>query len=440
MTATAVAPRSRPPFRQTFRALHNRNYRLFWIGQLISQTGTWMQQIAQAWLILQLTNSPLALGALTTVRFAPILLFSLFGGVYADRFPKRRTLLCTQTVMLLQAAAMAVLTWTGLINIPELYVLSIISGLAVALDNPTRQAFVVELVGREDVPNAVALNSTLFNTTRIIGPAISGVLIATVGMAACFGLNAVSYLAVLLGLVLIRTDQLFVGRAPRERRNIFAEIGEGLRYASRTPDVVLVLILMAVIGTFGYNNSVLLPLIAQDVLHTGAAGFGSLTSAMGVGSLIAALGIAYFNRSTRAILLVGAAGFCLLLGAVGLSSQLLLTILFLVGLGVCSIVFTATANTRLQLVSRPEFRGRIMSMYMLLFAGTTPIGSLIVGSLAERFGVQLAVIQLAVICALGVVGAAVFARRRLHDAPDVPAVPTVAHATSGATATGAVAD
>jgi MFS family permease len=440
MTATAAGPRSRPPLLSTFRSLRNRNYRLFWIGQLISKTGSWMQQIALSWLILQMTNSPLALGALTTVRFAPILVFSLFGGVFADRFPKRRTLIWTQATMLVQGAAMTMLTATHLINIPEIFVLSIIMGLATAMDNPTRQAFVVELVGRNDVPNAVALNSTLFNTTRIVGPAIGGVLIATVGMAVCFGIDAVSYLAVLIGLVMIRSDQLFVDQRPRQRRNVFAEIGEGLRYAARTPDAVLVLMMMAVIGTFGYNFSVILPLIAQDVLHTGAAGFGTLTSAMGIGSLVAALGIAYVDRPTRRALIVGAIGFCVLLGAVAVAGHMIVALLVLIGLGVCSIVFTATANTRLQLVSRPEFRGRVMSMYMLLFAGTTPIGSLIVGSLADRQGVQTAIMELAIVCAIGIAGAMVYAHRRLQGIPEVPVMSAIAPAASGSVASGSVAD
>jgi MFS family permease len=364
---------------RTFRALRNPNYRLYWLGQLVSLTGTWMQRIAQSWLVLQLTHSPLALGTITTVQFTPILLFSLFGGVLADRAPKRRLLVCTQSVMALQALAFAALIASGQIRLFEVYLLAAVLGVANALDNPTRQAFVVELVGKDDLPNAVALNSTLFNTSRIAGPAVGGLLIATIGLAGCFFLNALSFLAVIGGLLLMDPARFFAGR-PSRRGSVARQIGEGLRYAVTTPDIALVVLLMGVLGTFGYNFTVVLPLLARDVLHTGAAGFGGLTAAMGLGSLAAALGVAYHGRATRRVLLIGAGGFSLLLGAVALSRWWLVTIPLLVALGLCSIVFTTTANTRLQLVAEPALRGRVMSIYMLLFAGTTPFGSLIIGA------------------------------------------------------------
>src|SRR5207248_4939744 len=290
----------RPALARTFRALRNPNYRLYWLGQLVSLTGTWMQRIAQSWLVLQLTHSPLALGTVTTVQFTPILLFSLFGGVLADRAPKRRLLVCTQTVMALQALAFAVLIASGQIRLFEVYILAAVLGVANALDNPTRQAFVVELVGKEDLPNAVALNSTLFNTSRIAGPAVGGVLIATIGLAGCFYLNALSFLAVIGGLLLMDPARFFAGR-PSRRGNVARQIGEGLRYAVTTPDIALVVLLMGVLGTFGYNFTVVLPLLARDVLHSGAAGFGALTAAMGLGSLAAALGVAYHGRATRRV-------------------------------------------------------------------------------------------------------------------------------------------
>ena len=400
----------RPALARTFRALRNPNYRLYWSGQLVSLTGTWMQRIAQSWLVLQLTHSPLALGTVTTVQFAPILLFSLFGGVLADRAPKRQLLVCTQAVMGVQALAFALLISSGQIQLFQVYLLAAVLGIANALDNPTRQAFVVELVGQGDLPNAVALNSMVFNSSRIVGPAVGGLLIATVGLAGCFYLNAASYLAVIAGLLLMNPARFFAGR-PSKRGNVARQIGEGLRYALTTPDIALVVLLMGVLGTFGYNFTVILPLIARDVLHTGAAGFGTLTSAMGVGSLAAAFGVAYHGRATRRTLLVGAAGFSLLLAAVGLSRWWPLTIPLLVALGLCSIVFTTTANTRLQLVADPAFRGRVMSIYMLLFAGTTPIGSFVIGALAERGGVQAAVVEAAAICGLGVVVGLLYLRR-----------------------------
>lgn len=401
---------ARPPLREAFRALRNPNYRLFWAGQLTSLTGTWMQRIAQAWLVLRLTDSPLALGTVTAIQFTPILLFSLVGGALADRFPKRRVLLVTQAVMLLQAATLAALTATGLIQLWHIYCLAAVLGLASAIDNPTRQSFVVEMVGTNDLQNAVALNSAQFNTARILGPALGGVVIATAGVAGCFALNTASYLAVIAGLLLMRAERLFAP-APAKKGRLLSQIGEGLRYAATTPDVALVVLLLAVIGTFGYNFTLILPLIAQYVLGEGPVGFGLLASAMGAGSLGAALGLAIAGRPTRRTLLAGAAGFSLLLASVGLSRWLPLTLLLLVGLGLCSIVFQATANTRLQLVTPPPLRGRVMGLYALLFAGTTPIGSLVVGTAAERFGVQAAVVGAAALCAAGVVAGLLYARR-----------------------------
>lgn len=395
---------------RTFHSLRNRNYRLYWIGQVVSLSGTWMQRIAQAWLVLQLTQSPFALGTVTAMQFTPILLLSLFGGVLADRVPKWRFLLLTQTTMAIQALVMAILVSTGTIQLFHIYILAAILGIANALDMPTRQSFVIELVGRDDLPNAVALNSTIFNASRIIGPALGGLLIAAIGVAGCFYLNALSFLGVIGGLLLMDPGKFFAGRPARGGR-MLGQIGEGLRYAATTPDAALPLLLMAILGTFGYNFTVILPLIADEVLHMGAIGFGVLTAAMGVGSLLAALGVAYRGRATRKSLLTGAAGFSTALFLVALSNWWWLTIPLLVGLGLFSIVFSATATTRLQLVAPGDMRGRVMSIYQLLFAGTTPIGSLIIGWLAERGGVQRAVAIVAGVCGLGVFAALAYIRR-----------------------------
>lgn len=395
---------------RTFRALQNRNYRLYWCGQVVSLSGTWMQRIAQAWLVLQLTHSPFALGTVTTIQFTPILLFSLFGGVLADRVPKWRFLLLTQSIMAVQALVLAILISTGQIQLFHIYILAAILGVASVLDGPTRQAFVIELVGREDLPNAVALNSTIFNTSRILGPGIGGLLIAGVGVAGCFYLNAISFFGVIGGLLLMNPKRFFPARPMRDGK-VLQQIGAGLRYAVTTPDAALPLLLMGILGIFGYNFTVLLPLIGDEVLHSGAIGFGVLTAAMGIGSLLAALGVAYRGRATRQTLLIGAAGFSVLLFAVGLSHWWALTLPLLVALGVCSITFSATASTRLQLVAPGDMRGRIMSIYQLLFAGTTPFGSLIIGGLAERWGVQQATMLVAVICGLGVLVAFAYLRR-----------------------------
>ncbi len=404
---------SRAPLRRAFRAFRNPNYRLFWFGQLVSLTGTWMQSVAQAWLVLRLTGSPLALGTVTLVQTTPFLLFSLFGGVIADRVRKRRLLLMTQSVMALDAFTLATLTASGRVTLPAIYVLVGLMGLANAVDNPTRQAFVSEMVGPDDLPNAVALNSTLFNSARLVGPALGGVTIAALGVAGCFYLNAVSFLAVIGGLLLMRPERFFSTARPA-RGHVLRQIGEGLSYAVRTPDVALVVLLMAVIGTFGYNFQVIMPLLARFVLHTGPAGFGALTSAVAAGSLVGSLAIAYTGRARWQTLLMGAAGFSALLFAVALSRVWLVSMALLVALGMCSIVFTATANTRLQLTTPPHLRGRVLSIYTLLFMGSTPLGSLIIGTLAERLGVQPAVAGLAAVCGVGVAGGLVYARRMRH--------------------------
>src|SRR5262245_55977502 len=299
-------------FGRTFQSLTNRNYRLYWFGQVVSMSGTWMQRIAQAWLVLQLTNSPLALGTVTTIQFTPILLFSLFGGVLADRLPKWRFITCTQTIMAMQALTLAILVGTGRIQLYQIYLLAAVLGVASALDMPTRQSFVAELVGRDALPNAVALNSTIMNVSRILGPALGGVLIAAIGVAGCFYFNAASFLAVIGGLLLMDPKKFYPSR-PIKRGHVLGQIGEGLRYAVVTPDAALPLLLMGVLGTFGYNFTVLLPLIADEVLHSGPSGFGVLTSAMGLGSLLAALGVAYRGKATRRTLMLSAAGFSILL-------------------------------------------------------------------------------------------------------------------------------
>jgi MFS family permease len=413
--AAAPARKKRPPLKQAFRALKNTNYRYFWCGQVISMVGTWMQRIAQAWLVLKLTNSPLALGIVTACQTLPVLCFSLFGGVIADRVPKRRLIIATQAVMLAQASILALLTATGWINLYEMYVLAAILGSATAIDNPTRQAFVKEMVGLDDVPNAVALNSIVMNTARLVGPALGGITIAAIGVAGCFTLNAVSFIAVIGGLLLMNPAKFYEIPTPPHGK-VFAQIGEGLRYAVRTPDVALVMILMGVIGTFGYNFTVVLPLIAEYVLRAGPAGFGTLTSAMAVGSLIAAFGIAYSGKVSRRTLLIGAAGFSILLLCLALTSAWLAAIPVLVALGLFSIVFTTTANSRLQIVTPPQLRGRVMSLYTMLFLGSTPIGSVVLGTLAEHQGVRVAVGEVAIICGLGTIAGFLYSRAH-HTEP-----------------------
>lgn len=425
MTARSTSPDmpATPPGRlrgrlgTTLSSLHHRNYRLFWVGQLLSLVGTWMADVALAWLVLELTESSLRLGAVMTVRFAPTLLFSLFGGVLADRIPKRRILAAAQSVLLLQSLVLAGLTSAGAITVTFVFVLAAVRGIAEAADLPTRQAFVMELVGPADVQNAVALNSTLFNTARIIGPAIGGVIISTSGVAACFWLNTVSFVPVLVAFALMRPQEFHPVSRPR-RGSMFRQLGEGIRYAARTPDVVLILGLVAVIGTFGYNFTVMLPLLARYAYGSGPQGLGRLTAALGVGSLLAAVYAASRGRPTRRAVLVGAAGFGVALLLVGLAPGEWAAVVLLAGVGLCGILFHTTANSRLQLIVPGELRGRVMSIYITLFVGTTPIGSMVVGLLAARSGIRAAVVEVGGVCLAGVAVGLLFALRLRRRVPN----------------------
>jgi MFS family permease len=409
----------RPPLSQTFRALQNANFRLYWIGQVISSVGTWMQRVAQAWLVLRLTNSPLALGIATASQTAPVLLLALFGGVLADRVPKRRLLLITQTVMLVQASLFALLTVGGWIQPLSIYFLAALWGTANAVDYPTRQSFVKEMVGPADVPNAVALTSLVMNSARLVGPALAGLTIAAFGVSVCFALNAVSFLAVIGALLLMRPERFYEVPMP-SRGRIFAQIGEGLRYAARTPDIAVVMLLTVVFGIFGYNFDIILPLIARFVLHAGPVGFGALSSAIAVGSLFGALRIAYSGAATQLMLFSGAAGFSALLFCLALSDRWLITVPALVILGGFSITFFTTSTSRVQLIVRPELRGRVMSLYAFLDLGPAPIGSLLLGTLARNLGVRPAVGAFAVACALGTLVSWLYIRQqRAQPAPSV---------------------
>jgi MFS family permease len=395
---------------KTFRALKHRDFRLFWSGQVVSNTGTWAQSIAQAWLVLRLTAPPPALGTVPLPQALPVRLLGLFGGVIADRFPKRRLLLVTQLGMLCQAILLGTLTLTGLIQLWHVYLLALSLGVMNALDNPTRQTLVSELVPSDDLPNAIALNSLSFNTSRLLGPSLGGVTIAVIGVAGCFFLNAVSFLGVVASLLLIRSRPSEAG-VSRRRGAILSQIGEGLRYAYRTPDVLFAVILMGAIGCFGYNFQTILPLIAEYVLNADAAAFGLLTSSMALGSVGSALLMASRGRVSRRRIFLGAIGFTILLFCVsfGSSWEVLLPLLML--LGAFSILFGSSVSAHLQTVTPPALRGRVMSIYTLLFLGSTPIGSMIVGTLAEKQGVRAAIAEMATVCAVGVIAGLIYASR-----------------------------
>ncbi len=381
-------------------ALRHRNFRLFWFGQLISLVGTWMQSIAQAWLVLLLTGDPFWLGIVAAVQFLPVLVLGLFGGIVADLLPKRRTLVGTQVASMVLAFTLALLSFTGVVQVWHVLVLGAGLGLVNAVDMPTRQSFVIEMVGREDVGNAVGLNSAIFNAARIVGPALAGLLIGAFGVTAPFALNGLSYLAVIAGLLMIRESELqrtVLMTRPRSARDIGANLAEGLRYVRRTPSVLLAVSVVGVVATVGMNFNVLVPALAQAVLHVGATGLGFLMGAMGVGSLAAALSVAAMRRPRIRILLFGAftlGALEIVLAAVDALPPALVfpaALVAIFGAGAGGIAMAATANATIQLAVPDPLRGRVMAVYTTVFAGSTPIGGLIAGWLASTFGTPVAI-------------------------------------------------
>jgi len=378
------------------RSLRVRNYRLYASGQLISLTGTWAQRVAQDWLVLQLTNSGTALGVVTALQFAPSLLLSLYGGALADRGDKRRLLLATQTGIAVTALVLGLLDVTGVVRIWQVLALAAILGVVSALDTPIRQSFVVEMVGPEDLPNAVALNATTFNLARIIGPAIAGVVISAFGTGWAFLGNAASSIAVLTGLSLMRTAELFpsrpVDRAPGQYR-------AALRYVRNRSDLVLPMVLIFVLGTFGYNYQITIALIAKQVFHRGADSFGLLSTALAIGATGGALAATLRrNRPTRLFLLLAATGFSLAEILAALMPGFGLTALALLPAGFTMITMAQAANATVQLGVEPTMRGRVMGLYILCFMGGTPLGAPIVGWVAEVLGPRWGMLGGGLIC------------------------------------------
>lgn len=399
-----------------FRALQVRNFRLLWTGQLVSQIGSWMQTTAQAWLVLDLSGSPFALGFVSTLQFLPFTLLSLFGGLIADRLPKRRLLIVTQIIGLIQATIFAVLVASGQIQIWHIYVLAIIQGISNAIDNPVRQAIAVEVVGKEELVNAVALNSVQFNAARILGPAVAGIVIGRVGTAPALFVNAASFLAAIIGLALMNPAEFF--SVPRRTvGHPVKQLFEGVSYAWRTPIVLLALLVVAFIGTFGYNFNTVLPLLARFVLKTDAEGFGIMTAAFGAGSLLGALRTAVNDRVSVRRLLLASAGFSLILGLLAITPIFVLALVLLAALGFAGVTFGTTANSLVQLNVPDELRGRVMSLYVLLFIGSTPLGAFLIGTMSDSIGVQTALLVCTALCAIGVVVAYAYHQRTKNQKP-----------------------
>ncbi|HEX3623162.1 MAG TPA: MFS transporter [Acidimicrobiales bacterium] len=370
---------------RTFRSLRIRNYRLFFVGQLVSVTGTWMQTVAQSWLVLNLTGSGVALGVTVALQFLPMLLFGMWGGLLADRLDKRRLLIATQAAGGVLAIMLWALVVAGTVELWMIYVLAFLLGMVTMVDMPTRQAFVIEMVGPDEVPNAVGLNSAMFNMGRILGPAAAGVVIASFGIAPAFLANGISFLAVIGGLLAMRVDELFLReRAPRAT----GEVRAGLRYVWGHAGLRSTLFLVAVLGTFGFNFVVVLPLLARYDFGGGAGLYSVFTSLMAGGSLIGALVAASRARPTRRVLVGSAAAFgALTLGAAVAPSVVTVGVL-LFGMGAAVMLFLATANTTLQLSSEPAMRGRVMALYGLVFLGSTPVGGPLLGWISEDWGAR----------------------------------------------------
>lgn len=393
----------------SFRALRHRDFRLYWSSQLVSLIGTWMQSVAQGWLMHRLTGSPLMLGLLGFAQFLPVLLFSLFAGVLVDRFDRRRLLLVTQSLAMVQSVALAVLVTFGVAQPWMVLALAFVFGTINAFDLPTRQSLVFDLVGREDLSNGIALNSAAFNAARIVGPALAGLLVAGVGEAGCFWLNAVSYLAVLAGLLKMRLP----ARTMSTGGQVMVRLTEGVRYVWGQRGLRDLLLLLGLMGGFGFQYNTLLPVYAQSILHAGPREYGVLVSAFGVGSILAALLMTrrLSRWDLRRNLLVGLviAG----LGQAGFawSRQLPLTILmgFLSGFGL--ILYISTTNTLVQMTAADEYRGRVMSLYTFMFVGFAPFGALLAGSLAQRFGAPIATS----VCSILLLSGALWVSARLRD-------------------------
>ncbi len=402
----------------TFASLWVRNYRLYFIGQTISQSGTFMQQMAQAWLVLKLTDSGAALGLIAALQNLPILLFAPVGGTLADRFSKRKLLLFTQTAFGLLALILGALVLTGMVQLWMVAACALCFGFINCIDNPTRQSFVVEMVGAPQLRNAVSLNSTMMNLSRIIGPAIAGVLISAIGMPPCFILNGLSYGAVVIMLLAMRTGELYTTVRTGSGKT---QIVEGFRYAFSTPIVRHVLVIMAIIGTLTYEFQVSLPLIAEFTFGGNAAAYAALTSALGIGAVIG--GIVTASRKSTSFNTLVLAAFLFGLAALLAASMptLELAVAGVVLLGFCSIYFSSTGNTTLQLSSDPQMRGRIMAWWAMAVLGSTTVGGPIIGFIGQQIGARAGLatggVAAVVAAGYGILAIQRAAGRRAHGSP-----------------------
>jgi len=400
--------------RKSFDSLSVPNYRRYFTGQVVSLSGNWMQTVAEIWLILSLTGSGLAVGITTALQFLPIMLVGAWGGALADRFAKRRLLMVTQTLMMIPPVILFAFTVSGIVTPALVFALVFLRGLVNAADNPARQAFVMEMVGPERVVNAVSLNSVLINSARVIGPGIAGVLIALVGVAACFGLNALTFVVMLVALRGMNPRALLEAPTPdRDRSGVL----DAVRHVRRTPELVVPLLLMALVGTLGFNFQVVLPLLAELTFHAGSSGFAVLLSAMGVGSIIGALFTGARGKTGLGLIGISAGAFGTFALVAAVMPDIATTVPVLALLGAASVSFAAAVNSTLQLAASPEMRGRVMALYTVVFLGSTPIGGPLVGWISQSAGPRLALV---VAAAAGIAAAAavlVIQHRRARALP-----------------------
>lgn len=369
-----------------FSSLKNRNYRLFAAGQVVSNTGTWMQRIAQDWLVLTLTGSASAVGITVALQFLPMLLFGLYGGVLADRLPKRPLLLATQVAMAITGLALAALTLSGEVQVWHVYVTAFALGLVTVIDNPARQTFVADMVGPDQLANAVSLNSANFQSARLVGPAVAGVLITAVGSGYAFLFNGLSFIAPIVALLLMRTSELHRSiRTPRGK----GQLREGLRYVSAHPELIWPIVLVGFVGTFGFNFPIWLSAFVDDVYDAGASTYGLLNTLMAVGSLVGAL-LAARRGTSRLRLLVGAAViFGILEVVAAFAPHFWIFAALLVLIGMFGLTVNVTANSTVQMASDPAVRGRVMSLYMMVFVGGTPLGAPVFGWITDVYGPRI---------------------------------------------------
>ncbi len=380
-----------------FSSLKVKNFRLYWLGMFVSLIGTWVQAVAQSWLVFQLTNSAFLLGLVGFLSSIPIFLLSLFGGVAADRMNKKNILLFTQNAFMLLAFLLAILTQMKLITPAQIMLIAVLNGIVMAFDAPCRQAVIAELVEKQHLLNAIALNSAAFNSARLIGPALAGILIASIGMSGCFYINGISFLAVIIALLLININN---GQRRSARTHLIKDLSDGLKFIKDNRIILILISMVGITSLFGISYVILMPIFANDVLNVGVKGLGSLMSSAGFGALIGALILARLGdfKYKGKLLISSSIIFSISLVLFSLSKTYFISLIILILIGGASVTAIGIVNTLLQTLVPDEFRGRAMSVFMLTFAGFMPFGNLLAGSLAHIWGVSITVLISGIIC------------------------------------------